>query len=185
LKYIISTLTVLGLAGCSGGSGGAPNLAHIDQALALAAAQQAANVSVPSELPTSGAASYAGFVTLGLPISDAITNVTGDIDLNVDFGNQLQPFSGTLSHFPGLAGQIAIVGGQIDRDANTGVDYTFISDLRGDLVAEGRTYTINGSLAGDFRGRYQDGMTGVIYGDIDGPVGQNMFSGTMAVARID
>lgn len=182
-----NTFIVIGiglLAGCSSGAGGTTP-ARGDQAAELEAALAQENVSDPDALPTAGTANYAGFMTLGLPIGDARQDYVGDLDLSVDFASTRDQVSGTASNFNGLSGELAIAGGDLDRTTDTSVDYTFDGTVTGTLAQAGQNYAIDGSIVGEFRGRFQDGLTGVIYGDIDGPDGQDLFDGSIAATRID
>ena len=63
------------------------------------------------------------------------------------------------------------------------MDYTFGADVDGMLTNNGGEYVIDASLSGGFRGRNQDGVTGVVFGDITGPNGVDIFDGTVVGIR--
>lgn len=173
------------LAGCSSSSGGGDGMTRAERAAALEAALEEENISKPSALPVRGTASYTGFMTLGLPIGGETSDYVGDLDLQVDFGAARNQIAGTASNFDGLSGDLAISGGNIDQSTDTDIDYTFDGAVDGSFGYDGDSYTVDGSLVGEFRGRNQDGVTGVIYGDINGPDGQDLFDGTLAGTRDD
>ncbi|WP_458790221.1 hypothetical protein [Yoonia sp. MH D7] len=175
--------TIFTLGACSS-SGSENNLPRTDAASDLATDLAQENLSNPATLPQQGTAQYAGYMTLALPIDGAATDHIGDLDLTVDFGAKRDQISGSASNFTGLSGRLDITGGTVVPTTDTDVDYTFDGTVTGDLGQGGDTYTIDGTLLGDFRGRYQDGITGIIYGDITGPAGQDLFQGSLAsVAR--
>lgn len=180
-----NTFAVIGLgllAACSSSKGG-DAAARSDQAAALEAALAQENISNPDTLPMRGTATYKGFMTLGLPIGGAPQDYVGDLNLSVDFAANRDQVSGTARNFNGLSGELAIAGGDLDRGTDTSVDYTFDGAVTGTLAQAGQNYAIDGDIVGEFRGRNQDGLTGVIYGDIDGPDGQDLFDGSIAATR--
>lgn len=170
------------LAACSSGEDG-DGISRGDQAAALEAALSEENVSNPGALPMKGTASYAGFMTLGLPIGGAPQDFVGDLDMVVDFAANRDQVSGTATNFNGLTGSLWIASGDLDRATDTGVDFTFDGTVMGSLAQAGQSYDIDGNIAGEFRGRNQDGLTGVVYGAINGPDGQDLFDGSFAATR--
>lgn len=179
----VAALSVL--VGCSSSGGGSSAISRDAQAEAIAAAFAAENISDPTSLPNKGSATYAGFMTLGLPIDGDTTDRVGDLNLTVDFGAARNQVTGSVSNIDGLGGALAIRGGDIDRETNPKDDYTFGGSVTGDLTRTGDTFAINATIAGDFRGRNQDGVTGLVYGNIDGQDGQDLFDGTFAATRGD
>ena len=184
MRGIFMVVLLGGLAGCSGGRG-ADGLSRADQAAALAAALAEENISAPSTLPTGGTATYAGFMTLGLPIGGTTQDFVGDLDVIVDFAANNSQLSGSVSNFDGVSGTLTIAGGELDRSADPRVDYTFDGAVTGTLAQSGARYDIDASLLGEFRGRNQDGLMGIVFGDIVGPDGQDIFDGSIAAARIN
>ena len=183
-KWVCFSALVL-VAGC-GGTGQSTNPTwRVDRASDLAAALFTENISDPARLPVTGRAIYAGFGTLDLAIRGTTQSYIGDLNLSVEFSGTAEPISGTLHHFDGLTGALDISNGNLDRGADTDVDYTFGADVDGILTNNGGDYVIDASLLGDFRGRNQDGVTGVVFGDITGPNGVGIFDGTVAGARIN
>ena len=69
-----------------------------------------------------------------------------------------------------------------ERAGKPGHDLTYHADA-GTLAQNGDNYGIDGAIVGEFRGRNQDGLTGLAYGDINGPSGQDLFQGSMAAIR--
>ncbi len=176
--------SVLLLAVGCGGTGQSTNpTSRADQAADLAAALLTENISDPALLPVTGRAVYAGFGTLDLAIGGTMQSYIGDLDLTVEFSGTGDPISGTLHSFDGLSGALSIANGNLDRGADTDVDYTFGADIDGTLTNSDGDYVIDASLSGDFRGRDQDGITGVVFGDITGSNGVDIFDGTVAGIR--
>ncbi len=170
-------------AGCASSDGGADGLSRGESAAALEVSLAAENISDPTTLPRSGLATYTGFMTLALPLDGPARDVTGDLDMRVDFGAARNQVSGSASNFAGLTGGLAIRGGDIDRGTDPDTDFTFDGSLTGTLAQNGDSYGIDGAIVGEFRGRNQDGLTGLVYGDITGPSGQDLFQGSMAASR--
>lgn len=176
------------LAGCGGQSGIAPDRARtsaqlLGQASGLLAALSRENVSDPALLPTSGHAVYQGYSTINLPMDGTTVPYAGDLNLTVTFAPTPTPVVGSMRNFIGLEGQLLIGNGTIYRDADPDVDLTFDADLTGTLTKGGDSYALNGTVAGDFRGRTQSGVTGVVYGAITGPDGVDLFQGTLAATQ--
>lgn len=136
-------------------------------------------------MPANGRAVYAGFGILNLPIDGAVQAYVGDLDLTVEFGRSGDQISGTLQRFDGLTGVLDIANGNLDRGTYTDVGYTFRADITGTLSAISGDYVIDANLTGDIRGRNQGGITAVVFGDITGPDGLDIFDGTLAATRTD
>ena len=171
------------IVSCRGMGSGTDQASRADQAADLVDALLGENISDPALLPLTGRAVYAGFATLELAIAGTIQSYIGDLDLTVEFSGTGDPISGALHSFDGLSGALSIANGNLDRGANTDVDYTFGADVDGMLTNNGGDYVIDASLSGDFRGRNQDGVTGVVFGDITGPNGVDIFDGTVVGIR--
>ena len=123
------------------------------------------------------------FGTLDLAIRGTTQSYIGDLDLTVEFSSASDRISGNLHIFDGLIGELDIANGTVDRCADKDVYYTFGADIDGTLTNSDGDDIIDVTLAGDFRGRNQDGVTGVVLGDITGPNGVDIFDGTVAGAR--
>ncbi|MDG1376527.1 MAG: hypothetical protein P8P56_05820 [Yoonia sp.] len=182
MRVFVLVILLCGLTGCSGGTAG-DGLPRRDQAAALEAALAEENISAPSALPTRGTATYVGFMTLGLPIGGAAQDYVGDLDMGVDFGAIRNQVSGSASNFNGLTGTLTLAGGDLDRTTDPNINYTFDGALTGTLAQSGNRYNFDGSIVGEFRGRNQDGLTGVVLGDINGLDGQDLFDGSIAATR--
>lgn len=177
-------ICAIGLVSACSSSGGVDSTQdRAATATALAASLAQDNFSNPDTLPTRGGATYAGFMTLALPLGAAAQDVVGDMTLAVDFGVKRDQVTGTASNFEGLSGSLDIAGGDLNRNADPDVDFTFGGDVTGTLSQSGDSYLIDANLEGDFRGRNYDGVTGLIYGDISGPAGQDIFQGSIAGSR--
>lgn len=181
MQKLIALVSVLGVAaGCSSSGGNIDVTSRADQAADLADALIAENISDPTLLPVTGQAIYAGFGTLDLAIGGTTQSYIGDLDLTVGFSSTSDQILGTLQHFDGLTGVLDITNESLDRGTDTDEDYTFGADVDGTLTNSDGNYVIDASLAGDFLGRDQDGVTGIVFGDITGPNGVDIFDGTIA-----
>lgn len=181
MRKTVVILGVLLVSGCGSAGPAGDALSRADQAAALTEQLAEENVSNPTTLPTTGAANYTGFSTLRLPIDGQTSAYLGDLSMTVDFSqNQV---SGNIGNFNGLGGSLAIGGGRLDRGTDTQVDYTFDGDVDGTLTANGANYVIDAGLVAEFRGRNQDGVTGVVFGDITGAAGVDIFDGSLAGSR--
>ncbi len=162
-KGIISVVAMLWIAGCgtSGSQGGTGTLS--EQASLMMQVQSGENISDPSTLPTSGRARYAGYSTLDLP---QIGAQTGQMDLLVRFGDFGGSVTGSMHNFENLNGILQIGDGRLFRGADVGVDYLLGADVTGTLDDASGIYVIDAELAGDLRGRFQDGVTGVVFGTV-------------------
>jgi len=73
----------------------------------------------------------------------------------------------------------------LNRGADPDVDFTFDGALSGTLQTGSSAFDIDGNLLGEFRGRDQDGLTGVVSGTITGSDSQDIFDGSIAATRTD
>ncbi|MCO4848279.1 MAG: hypothetical protein KC448_09950 [Yoonia sp.] len=183
-KWVCLSALVFGV-GCGAPGQGTDPASRADQAADLEVELQNENYSDPAGLPVSGRGIYKGFATLDLPIGGTTQSYTGDLDLTVEFGGSKDQVSGALQGFDDLAGVLNIENGNLDRGTDTDEDYTFGADVGGTLTGRDGDYVIDASLLGDMRGRNQDGVTGVVFGDITGPEGVDIFDGTVAATRIN
>lgn len=183
MRLIIICLA--GIAGCSSSGGRGDRGDRLALAANLETALAVENISDPAALPFQGTANYTGYMTLGLPANGATQDRAGDLDLSVNFGASRNQVSGTASHFDGATGSLAISGGSLDRTADPDTDFTFGAQLDGTLQFGAEAYDIDGHLFGDFRGRDQGGVTGIVSGTMNGQDSQDIFDGTLAATRID
>ncbi len=190
MSRIIGGFAILALAGCSsGGGGGGEALSREEQAETLSATLAAVNVSEPADLPTTGAASYAGFMTAGLPTGagGARREYLGDLTMNVDFAAPRNQVSGRADNFTAgndrLNGRLQITGGDLFRNTVIDENFTFTGDVDGTLSQNGRQFVIDAEIAGEFRGRNQEGVSGLLFGDVEGPEGQDIFDGTFVAEK--
>jgi len=172
-------------AGCSSPSTGVENIDRAAQAAALEAALAGENISDPAALPLEGTANYAGFMTLNLPTVDGRQANVGDLNLAVDFGATSNQVSGGVSNFSGTTGTLDISGGDLNRGADPDMDFTFDGALSGTLQTGSTAFDIDGNLLGEFRGRDQYGLTGIVSGTITGSGSQDIFDESMAATRTD
>lgn len=187
-------LAFLALAGCSvsgggGGLAGQVSSASLSAAEALENQVKSQNISDPGSLPTSGNARYDGFMTARLPVLEggARRAYVGDLRLDVDFAAKRNGLSGRANGFVAnnekLGGGLTISGGDVFRGTDPDDNYTFSGLVDGRLTRGGDRYAIDAEIEGEFRGRNQTGVNGVLFGDIEGPAGQDIFDGSFAAER--
>ncbi|WP_386681257.1 hypothetical protein [Loktanella sp. R86503] len=177
---------LLCLAGCGGGGGGdAMTPAQIDGQIG------GQDVSDPALLPTAGRASYDGYMRAALPTGEdgARVQYLADLTLAVNFGAGFDQIRGQASGFEAqdgvpLAGRLAITDGAIYRGTDSSAAYSFDADLDGTLSGGGESYTIDASLDGEFVGQTQTAVRGLVFGDMTGPAGLDIFDGTFAATRV-
>lgn len=187
LPFAMMALAVVSACG-GGGSGGAPD--RVAEAAALDALLVNTSISNPQRLPVSGRAQYNGYMRANLPTGadGARLNYLGDLTMDVNFAAARDEVAGQASGFATgsgdtLAGTLAITGGDLYRDTDPDVNYTFTGNVDGRLTQGGRAFVIDAEIEGEFRGRDQDGVRGLLFGDVVGPAGQDIFDGTFAATR--
>ena len=190
MRFHIVTLAFAILTACGGGGAGSVT-DRAASANALDAKLAGINVSNPQQLPTSGRAQYNGYMRANLPTEDngARLNYLGDLTLDVNFGAARDEVAGQATGFTNgggkrLDGSVAITGGDLYRDTDPAVNYTFTGDVGGRLTQGNRAFVIDAEIEGEFRGRDQDAVRGLLFGDVTGPDGQDIFDGTFAATRI-
>ena len=187
--WLGGALALLVLAGCGGGGGGGggPVALTPDQIDDRIVGQPVAN---PATLPTTGRAEYNGYMRANLPTGPEGARVPylADLRLDVNFGAGFDQIRGQASGFEArdgapLGGTLAITGGNIYGDTDPTAAYSFDADVGGALTRGTDTYVIDASLEGEFLGQGQTAARGLVFGDITGPLGQDIFDGTFAATR--
>ncbi len=185
---IIGLCFLMALSGCGGGAGGdaggRPTPGQIDDIL------DGTPVSPPATLPVSGRAHYDGYMRANLPtgVDGARAQYLADLTLDVNFGAGFDQIRGQATGFETadrstLAGALTITNGNIYRDTDATAAYSFDGDVDGALTGPRGTYVIDASLEGEFLGQGQTAARGLVFGDITGPAGQDIFDGTFAGTR--
>ncbi|MEY1555085.1 hypothetical protein AB3Y40_05570 [Yoonia sp. R2331] len=188
MRFTTYVLTVLALAGCSTGGSNSGTLSRSAQAADLEETLSATNITNPATLPTTGSTTYQGFMTAGLPTGagGARTEYLGDLTMNVDFAASRDQVTGTARNFAAgndqLTGVLIIRQGDLFRNTNTSQNFTFTGDVNGTLKQGVSAFVIDAEIAGEFRGRDQEGVSGLLFGDVTGPAGQDIFDGTFFAA---
>ena len=188
---VILVFGFLFVAACGGSSGGGGILADRNtQAEMLEDVVLGDEVSNPDKLPDDGTANYTGFMTAHLPTGDdgARSGYIGDLQMAVDFSAERNQVSGRARNFAnndGLAldGKLRLRGGDLFRDTDPDDNYTFTGNVDGRLSADGDTYDIDARIEGEFRGRRQNGVSGLLFGDVTGPFGQDIFDGDFVAVK--
>lgn len=190
MKYALWGL--IALMGCSAGSGGGGTEEEVSRAAqntALEDTLSATNITDPTNLPSTGVARYDGFMTARLPVLDGglRQEYLGDLTMKVDFAANKNQVSGRADGFAAgqevLGGSLRIRGGDLFRNTDTDTNFTFTGAVDGDLTRGADAYTIDAKIEGEFRGRDQEGVNGLLFGDIEGPLGQDIFDGTFVAEK--
>lgn len=181
-------LSLTFLAGCGGGGGaGSPaglTPGDIDNGL------NGLPVSDPTLLPVSGRAEYNGYMRARLPTGPDGARVEhlGDLRLDVNFAAAFDQIRGEASGFEArdavpLDGTLAITKGNIYRDTDPSAAYSFDGDVDGTLRQGTTPYRIDASIEGEFLGTGQTAVSGLLFGDVTGPEGLDVFDGSFAGTR--
>ena len=190
MRMVTITAAVLGLAACgggggSGGGGGGLTPGQIDGAI------DGLPVSSPALLPTTGRAMYDGYMRARLPTGPEGERraYLADLRMEVNFGAGFDQIRGRASGFEAgdgvpMDGALAITAGRIYPDTDPAVAYSFDAALGGTLSDARASYGIDATIEGEFLGLGQTAARGLVYGDITGPRGQDIFDGTFATTRI-
>ena len=189
-SHIRSLTAVLLLAACSSGGGGDPAPTRGERAEELQDRLENDFVSEPAQLPKRGTADYRGFMTARLPLGPdgARRAYIADLSLSVDFAAPKDQVSGRAQNFEAgddrLGGRLAIRGGDLIRSTDPDDNYTFEARANGTLSKGATDYAVDAAISGEFRGRGETGVSGVLYGDITGPDDwQDVFDGTVHAER--
>lgn len=180
---LISVLMTLAACGGGGEPTGASRTAAFDRYFSDI---DAMDVTPASQLPTTGDATYGGDIQLQLPIGAdaAVVPYVGVLEMRVHFDPAVQEITGHADGFVSggdiLAGHLLLSDGRIDRDADPVTDYQFAAKLSGPLSRAGHSYDIVADIAGDFRGRRADAVSGVVFGTVSDTAGLDIFDGTFA-----
>ena len=179
------------LAACGGGGGSvemAPTRTEAVEKLESRIARK--TVSDPSRLPVAGRADYEGYLRANLPVGrdGGRVDYIGDLAMDVNFAAARDEISGTVTGLQSgdgdrLRGALAVSGGDIFRDTVVRDNYTFTGRIDG-TVRRGRSrYAIDAGLEGEFRGRDRAAVSGIVFGDVEGPRGVDIFDGSFVAER--
>ncbi|MDX8355598.1 hypothetical protein [Cognatiyoonia sp. IB215182] len=141
-------------------------------------------------LPTSGSASYEGFLSGQLSnTNDAVTDtLIGDLSVNVSFGDS-SLISGVASGFldengDALDGTIILSAGELDRAGDPEVDATLTFEGSGELTSvSGDVLVFDADFAGDFLGEDYQGMGGEALAQVTVGGASQSFSGAFVASR--
>ena len=185
MRVLSCAIAMILLVACGSSAGDDSDVNRAAQAADLLLRWEGENYTNPSLLPTDGRFEFDGLATIALPINGERNDLIGDVHVTVNFGRPHNPINGEISNIGALGGQLNISGGAIDRSADPETTFTFGANLAGALTSGVDVMTVEGGLDGDFRGRNQDGMTGLIHGTVEGLLGRDIFDGTFAASQID
>ena len=147
-------------------------------------------VSDPQELPTEGRAFYEGFMRANLPTgpNGERSDYIGDLTMDVNFAAARDEIAGQATGFQTgggdrLRGRLDIAGGDIYRDTVVRDNYTFTGDVDGTLRRGEDRYVVDAGIEGEFRGKNREAVSGLLFGDVEGPLGQDIFDGSFAAEK--
>ncbi len=186
--WVMKALLAVTLAGCSGGGGG--DAPPPDDRITIDDIIDSAPVSDPRLLPVAGRASYLGYMRTRLPTGPegARVDYLGDLTLDVNFAAARDQIAGSATGFDNgasdrLDGILTITGGDIYNDTDPSAAYTFDGDVDGVLTGGSGAHTIDARIEGEFRGVDKIAVNGLVFGDVTGPDGIDVFDGTFAAER--
>jgi hypothetical protein len=164
-----------------------------DAASALRKSLEESPVSPPAQLPTMGTADYNGFMFVDLPVTPddptLQTAYVGQMTMVIAFDERAEPVSGSARGFTDrlnvtLDGELDLGAGAIFRGNDPDSNYTLQGAVTGRLNhPDVGAMLIDGSMAGEFRGLGQEGLQGVIFGDVASTLGEEIFDGSFAAER--
>ena len=147
-------------------------------------------VSDPALLPTAGRAEYNGYMRTRLPTGaeGARVDYLADMTLEVNFSAGFDQIRGEATGFEAgdgvpMSGALAITNGNIFPTTDPTVAYSFDGDVGGALTNASGTYVIDAEIEGEFVGQGQTAARGLVFGDVAGPLGQDVFDGSFATTR--
>ena len=187
----ILVCSALALTACSGG--GKSDFERLDErASALGdevnALFVAEGYSDPAALPTTGDATYKGYI--GIATYYEPVTAIGDLELTAHFDGP-GTVTGSATNFVDdgnthYSGTLNVTNGTIDRTANPDYpdyDYTFEADIGGTLSDSEDNYLVDGYMAGDFIGNDHDYVAGYTEGTVSSSLGDDYFAGVFLGAR--
>ncbi len=131
------------------------------------------NYATLATVPSTGSATYDGFVYGELSDDTVVDSLVGRLSLDVSFGADDFSFGGSATDFVDqndaeLSGTLAISGGSFDRDGNPANDATLRGiGLSGTLVDGNDTdWTVGIQLEGDFLGSTANAVGGEAIGRV-------------------
>lgn len=170
MNIIKSTLTIsalMGLTACGGSNAPLTFDQIAEQGSTIALEIIDLPFTDPSTLPTSGSATYDGFV--GVEIENAF-GVAGELEITANFagGGNL---SGRVFNVVGengfaYGGELDLDNSTLDRGADTDFEYTFQMDMTGTLDGEDEAVVVDAMLLGDFTGPGHEFIEGAAVGAI-------------------
>lgn len=192
MSQLRSLAACLLLAACGGGGGApvteAPTRTEAVTRLESRIAKK--TVSNPTRLPVAGRAEYNGYLRANLPVgpNGERTDYIGDLTMDVNFAAARDEVSGRVTGLQTgagdrLRGGLAIAGGDIYRDTVVRDNYTFTGRVTGELRRGRAAYDVDAGLEGEFRGKDRSAVSGILFGDVEGPKGVEIFDGSFAAER--
>ena len=170
---------LLGLVAC-GGTTTPVTFAEIDTAGGELANRRAdIPYTDPATLPTSGSATYDGYI--GVEVASAYV-VAGEMEMTANFAGA-GDLSGRVYNVVGddgfkYGGELDLDNSILDRTADTSIEYTFDMDMTGTLNGDGEDVVVDAYLLGDFTGLGHEYIEGVAEGTITaGGITQNITDG--------
>ena len=172
-KTAIPFSLMVTLAACGGSSTSGPNASTsfaniIEDAGTLADEVAVIPYTDPATLPTSGSATYNGFIGVVL---DNNAGVAGDLQLIANFAPNANEnaITGSASNFfdneeNAIGGTLTLSNSVLDRNADTNTQFTFDADLSGDLTSDEGDISVAAFLLGDFTGTNHEFVEGFVSG---------------------
>ena len=133
----------------------------------------------PTTLPTSGSATYDGYI--GATVENDYV-VQGEMEMTANFAGA-GDLSGRVYNVVGddgfeYGGELDLDNSTLDRTADTSEEYTFDMDMSGTLNGDGEDWVVDAFLVGDFAGLGHEYIGGAVGGTFTaGGIPQDIIGG--------
>ena len=196
VRFAISAALIglpLGLAACGNEGGGLGqtrppvNYATLSaQRSALQANWAGQSATVPTTLPASGTASFAGVMSLDAQTAAGNLSMAAELAVDADFATST--ISGRADGFRdefgvNFQGAVTLTNGFIDRRADPATDPTVLADVNGTLTGGGDAFSISATMNGAFLGAGAQAVTGTINGTAASSFGSGYLTGDIIAQR--
>ncbi|SDE01396.1 hypothetical protein [Limimaricola pyoseonensis] len=177
--HFTALIALGGLAACSSSGGGVSYDELVEDGEALAAFYEDAEIFPAGDLPTSGRATYNGYMGFEVEGDEGGLDVGGKMEMTADFDPaSADPITGRVydlaSEEGSIGGSLRIDNSTLDRNADPDEEWQFDADLTGTLSEDGDDFEVNAYIMGDFVGSEREGARGVVFGEISDEDGASM-----------
>ena len=182
MKPLQTVLACACLVACSENAPEATFTTLNSGAASLSTQAEGLDASASADIPTTGTASYSGYMGVDVGYNEVI----GDLSMSVDFASD--SVSGSARNFISASniaytGDLTLTGGFIDRTADTALgDPHLLADVDGTLTSDGIASTVDAQLRGTFQGPGRDIVSGYVSGTVTNQFGTNALNSANSFA---